>query len=276
MTADTLPRLAAPPAADTGVRTAFLIVDTESVPDGDLLARVKYPGEGLTPDQAVERAGREQAETSWNKSDFIPVSFHVPVAICVVRVGSDFSLQKFTSLGAPDFCPRKVVKEFWHGVALSPRSKLVTFNGRCFDLPLLELAAFRYGLSCQQYYQGSRNRYAGNTLDLYDWMTNFGAARLPGGLDLLAKLLGKPGKMDVDGSEVYRMHQAGRIREINDYCLCDTLDTYFVFLRSRVLTGDLSCQQEQELVDHARDFLEGKLDEVPALRAYLDRWDESR
>ncbi len=273
MTADTLPRLAPPPAADTGVRTAFLIVDTESVPDGDLLARVKYPDEGLTPDQAVERAGREQAETSWNKSDFIPVSFHVPVAICVVRVGSDFSLQKFTCLGAPDYHPKRVVREFWHGVSLEPRAKLVTFNGRGFDLPLLELAAFRYGLSCQSYLMGSRDRYRGNSLDLCDWFNNYGAVRLSGGLNLLAKILGLPGKMDVDGSEVYRMHQAGRLREINAYCLCDTLDTYFVFLRSRVLTGDLTAEAEQELVDHARDFLEGKLDEVPALRAYLDRWD---
>lgn len=273
MTADTLPRLAPPPTADTGTRTAFLVVDTESVPDGDLLARVKYPGEGLTPAQAVERAGREQAETSWNKSDFIPVSFHLPVAICVIRVGSDFAIQQFACLDAPHFRPREVVQKFWHGVSLYPRCKLVTFNGRGFDLPLLELAAFRYGLSCQSYYQGSRNRYGGNTLDLCDWMSNYGASRIAGGLDLLAKLLGKPGKMDVDGSEVYRMHRDGRLREINDYCLCDTLDTYFVFLRSRVLTGDLSADQEQELVDHARDYLSAKVDEVPALGAYLERWD---
>ena len=44
----------------------------ESVPDGDLLARVKYPGEGLSPQQAVERAGREQAETSWKQVGLHP------------------------------------------------------------------------------------------------------------------------------------------------------------------------------------------------------------
>ena len=273
-TADTLLRLAAPPGPDTGTRTAFLIVDTESVPDGDLLARVKYPGERLTPEQAVERASREQVEASWNKSDFIPVSFHLPVAVCVVRVGADFGLQKFTCLGAPEFRPREVVRQFWQGVAQEPRCKLVTFNGRCFDLPLLELAAFRYGFNCQSYFLGSRNRFQGNSLDLYDWFNNYGAVRLPGGLNLLAKLLGLPGKMDVDGSAVYGLHQAGRLREINGYCLCDTLDTYFVFLRSRVLTGDLTAEREQELTDHARDYLEGKRGEVPALRAYLDRWDE--
>lgn len=274
MTADTLPRLATPTATDTGTRTAFLVLDTESVPDGELLARVKYPHDRLTPDEAIERAMREQVESTWNKSDFIPVSFHVPVAICVLRVGADFSLQQFTCLDAPQFRPREVVQKFWLGVSLHPRCKLATFNGRGFDLPLLELAAFRYGLSCRDYYQGSRNRYGGNTLDLCDWMSNFGASRMSGGLNLLAKLLGKPGKMEVDGSEVLRFHRQGRLREINDYCLCDTLDTYFVFLRSRVLTGDLTFDQEQLLVDRARDYLDGKVDEMPALKKYLAHWDE--
>ena len=274
-TVDALSRFAPPPAGpDSGTRTAFLVVDTESVPDGDLLSRVKWPGENLSPDAAIERAAKEQAETSWNKSDFIPVSFHLPVAICVVRVGADFSLQQFACLDAPQFRPREVVKKFWYGVSLNPRCKLVTFNGRGFDLPLLELAAFRYGVTCRDYYQGSRNRYGGNTLDLCDWMSNYGAARMAGGLNLLAKLLGKPGKMDVAGDKVLEMHRAGKLREINDYCLCDTLDTYFVFLRSRVLTGDLSCEQEADLLDRARDLLEGKADEFPALREYLDRWDE--
>ena len=63
-------------------------------------------------------------------------------------------------------------------------------------MPLLELAAFRYGFRARDYFQSSRNRYNG-PIDLCDWLTNFGACRLAGGLNLLAKLLGKPGKMEV-------------------------------------------------------------------------------
>src|SRR5438105_3390986 len=74
------------------------------------------------------------------------------------------------------------------------RVKLVSFNGRCFDLPLLEMAAFRYGCTAREYYQ-SRNRYGGGHIDVMDWLSNFGALRVNGGLDVLAKLLGKPGKM---------------------------------------------------------------------------------
>ena len=268
-TADTLTRSL---TADAGTRTAFLIIDTESVPDGRLLAAVKYAGENVTPEEAIERARAEQRETSWNGSDFIPVSFQIPVGVCVLRVGTDFTLQALACLDAPHFRPREVVKKFWLGVSCY-KAKLVTFNGRSFDMPLLELAAFRYGYSARDYYQNSRNRFNG-PIDLMDWMTNFGACRLAGGLYVLAKLLGKPGKMEVSGDQVYQMYLDGRLQEINDYCLCDTLDTYFVFLRTRILTGDINIDQEAELVGKARELLESKAGEFPVLRRYLDNWTE--
>ena len=258
--------------AEVGTRTAFLVVDTESVPDGRLLAQVKYPGDDLEPAEAIERAREEARQNSYNSSDFLPVSFQVPVAVAVVRVGNDFSLQAVACLDAPHFRPREIVRKFWIGVELYNRAKLVTFNGRGFDMPMLELAAFRHGLGLRDYCQKSRNRYGGNHVDLLDWLTNYGACRLAGGLNLLSKMLGKPGKMGVAGDQVYRMFLDGHLQEINDYCLCDTLDTYFVFLRTRVMTGDLNPDQEQELVQKARDFLEQKSLELPALRSYLANW----
>jgi hypothetical protein len=265
--ADLFARTAAP---DTTARTAFLVIDTESVPDGRLLSAVKYPGEDLSPDAAIEKARGEARETNWNGSDFLPVTFQIPVAVSVLRVGADFTLQSVSCLDAPHFRPREVVNKFWLGLSFY-KAKLVTFNGRAFDMPLLELAAFRYGFSARDYYQNSRNRFNG-PIDLCDWLTNFGACRLAGGLDLLAKLLGKPGKMGVSGDRVYELWRDGRVREVNDYCLCDTLDTYFVFLRTRVLTGDLDAEQEADRTAKARALLEAKTGEFPVLRTYLDHW----
>ena len=73
---------------------------------------------------------------------------------------------------------------------------------------------------------------------------------------------------------VYEMYRDGKLREVNDYCLCDTLDTYFVFLRTRVLTGDIDAGREAELVSQARALLEAKTAEFPVLRKYLDNWTE--
>lgn len=260
-----------------GGSPAYLLLDTESVPDGRLLGKVKYRDENLTPEQAVSRAQTEAREQSRTGSDFIPVAFQVPVAVCVIRVGADYGLQRITPLGAPQFRPGDIVQQFWAGVAhylkSHPRMKLVTFNGRAFDLPLLELAAFRYRVACgPAYFDRSRNRYNSNHLDLLDWLTNVGACRMAGGLNLLSKILGNPGKMDVSGDQVYEMHQAGKIDEINDYCMFDTLDTYFVFLRTRVMMGELSGKEEEAAVERARAWLAGHTNELPGLRKYLDNW----
>jgi predicted PolB exonuclease-like 3'-5' exonuclease len=273
ISADIISRRAARAAA-TGADTAFLVLDTESVPDGRLLGQVKYPGENLTPEEAIRRAQEEAREQSRDGSDFLPVTFQIPVAVCVLRVAADFTLQALTCLDAPEYRPPEIVKKFWQG-ASRYKAKLVTFNGRGFDLPLLELAAFRYGCSAREHFYNSRNRYSGNHLDLFDWLSNYGACRLTGGLNLLAKILGQPGKMAVAGDQVYALYQAGRSRDINDYCMFDTLDTYFVFLRTRVLLGEMELGHERLLAGRARAWLAAKAAELPALGQYLDHWEEN-
>jgi hypothetical protein len=252
--------------------TSFLIVDTESVPDGKLLGLVKYPDEKLSADEAIQMAQTEAREKSRDGSDFLPVTFQYPIAVCVIRVGPDFTLQKITCIDAPQFRPRAIVEGFWSGLARH-KATLVTFNGRGFDLPLLEMAAFRFGCASRDYFLNNRGRF-GTHFDVLAWLNNFGACRHAGGLNLLSKLLGKPGKMTVAGDQVYGLFKQGKLQEINDYCMCDTLDTYFVFLRTRVLTGDLTLEKEQELVKQARTFLTDKTAELPALAQYLDNWGE--
>ena len=74
------------------------------------------------------------------------------------------------------------------------------------------------------------------------------------------------------GDQVYPMYLDGKLQEINDYCLCDTLDTYFVFLRTRILTGDITPDQEAELIAKAKELLESKTEEFPVLEQYLESW----
>jgi predicted PolB exonuclease-like 3'-5' exonuclease len=89
---------------------------------------------------------------------------------------------------------------------------------------------------------------------------------------LAANILGKPGKMDVQGDMVQDMYDAGRLAEINDYCRCDVLDTYFVFLRSRVLVGQLALDAEQALIARTKQWLEQNAANVRAYQLYLDHW----
>jgi len=70
------------------------------------------------------------------------------------------------------------------------------------------------------------------------------------------------------------MHDAGQAQEINDYCRCDVLDTYFVFLRTRVLLGKLKLEEEQTLVGEVKTWLESKAPQVPVYGHYLEHWGE--
>ena len=223
----------------------YLVFDIESVADASLVAKLRYPGESLEPSAAV---GRYRAELMDKfDSDFIPYTFQVPISVVVGKVTADFRLADVVVLDEPQFRPHVITENFWRGWEKYQRPTLVSFNGRGFDLPLLELAAFRYGLSLPGWFQAAgkasdnlRSRY--NTaahIDLCELLTNFGSTRFTGGLNLAANLLGKPGKMDVQGHMVQDLYDAGRLAEINDYCRCDVLDTYFVFCAAAYLSGSL-------------------------------------
>ena len=61
----------------------YLVFDTESVADGELVARLRYPGQGLS---AMEAVGRYRAElVEKYENDFIPYTFQVPVAAAIVE-----------------------------------------------------------------------------------------------------------------------------------------------------------------------------------------------
>jgi hypothetical protein len=60
--------------------------------------------------------------------------------------------------------------------------------------------------------------------------------------------------------------------EINDYCRCDVLDTYFVFLRTRVLVGQLKLEDEQALIAQTKAWLEQNAGRVRAYAMYLEHW----
>ena len=135
--------------------------------------------------------------------------------------------------------------------------------------------AFRYGLTVQRHFKdkyAARYRFGTKHIDLHDWLSNYNAVRLHGGLNLLAKVLGKPGKMETKGEEVYDMFLRGQLKEINEYCTHDVLDTYFVFLRNRVLLGELTIEREQEIVQLAKMFLSENSEKIPAFKVYLDNW----
>jgi 3'-5' exonuclease len=254
--------------------TQYIVFDTESIPDGKLLRLVKYHGEErMTDEEAVDRTKADALEASSGKSDFISPVYQIPVAVALAKVDESYLIEDLVLLDSPDFRPKEIAAGFWKGVS-HYKASLVSFNGRGFDLPLLEAAAFRYGVSIPYYYSeyGLRHRYAGKHIDLMDWLTNYGALKQGYSLDLFSKLIGKPGKMTTRGSDVCGMHAEGRIREINEYCTYDVLDTYFVFLRYLVMLGKINIDEEGDIVRKAKNWIEKNTGRLPFLQKYMDNW----
>lgn len=256
-----------------------LVLDIETIVDGRLVQRVKWPAEPeLTPVAARERLAAELREASDGKSDFIPHVFHVPVSTALAGVDDNFRLVGLTTLDRPRFRPQMIARHFWDGWEKRKRPQLVTFNGRGFDMPVMEMAAFRYGIALPGWFgiegpQSPRARYQQRGhLDLMELVTSHGAVRLMGGLHLLATLLQKPGKMDTKGGMVQDLWDDGQKLRIDDYCLCDVLDTYFVHLRLAVLRGKVRPEDEHERVSEAHQVIEAHVGEYPGLAEYLEKF----
>jgi len=231
----------------------YLVFDIETVPNDDLLRSA----EGMSAEEY-----RQSRET-----DFIPVSYVQPVSVAVGRVNRGYELESLVALEEAvaqtptlfEACTEKaLVEAFWDGWSrynAKGNVTFVTFNGRRYDVPVMECAAFRHGVSIPQWFNThakswdqNRNRYnVKSHFDIAEVLSAHGSFPISGGLNMLAKALGLPGKMGVCGSNVESMYRSGQHGDITQYCKCDVLDTYMVFLRMNVLMGNVTCRRERDL-----------------------------
>lgn len=198
---------------------SYLVFDIETVPDGTLWKRPEtQPGA---------------------ESPFPPPYAHMPIVIGGLWLDEHYRMSELRIIGDGQD-ERGILDEFSRFVEQN-RPALVTYNGRAFDLPVIALRSLRHGVAMPWYYQesGLRYRYSyEDHIDLCDWLADHGATR-SGSLDALAKLIGLPGKLGIDGSQVEGLYREGRLEHIQSYCLADVAQTALLFLRFRLLQGVL-------------------------------------
>lgn len=163
------------------------------------------------------------------------------------------------ALGAPHIGERseaELIQSFVDKIdQLLPQ--LVTFNGNSFDLPVLRYRAMVHGVAAPGLRKRAYfNRYSDDAIDLCDVLGSF-TARAKVTLDELSKILGLPGKPEgIDGSKVGNYVRAGRIQEVANYCECDVVSTFRIWLRYEVFRGALSAvdfaSSEAQLDDFVR------------------------
>jgi predicted PolB exonuclease-like 3'-5' exonuclease len=205
------------------MKRGYLVLDIETVPDRQLYTHPEA------------KAGEERP--------FPPLWAHRPIVIGVLWLDEEYRWKRLGVVGEGKD-EREMLSDFAAFVERE-RPHLVTYNGRGFDLPVIALRCLRHGVPLRFYYRDRDYRYRYSEdghLDLADFLTDHGAARAMG-LDAVARLIGLPGKVGVDGSQVEGLYNAGRLESIRDYCLTDVAQTALLFLRFRLLQGELEAPQ---------------------------------
>jgi 3'-5' exonuclease len=125
---------------------------------------------------------------------------------------------------------RELLTRFWE-IAARPGTRLVTYNGRGFDGPVLMVRSAQLGVPCSRDLVGNRFDLT-STCDLMDVLSFFGARRESYSLDYWCRRFGVASpKGGFDGSQVTTAYREGRIDEIGEYCLRDVRATAQLYER---------------------------------------------
>lgn len=256
-----------------------LVFDIETVPDvaglralGDVDPAL---GDADVAELAFQRR-RAQANT-----EFLQIHLHRVVAIsCAMREGD---VLRVWSIGKPEDDERTLIQRFFDGIdKYTPN--LVSWNGGGFDLPVLHYRGMISGVVAAKYWDlgdddrdfkwnNYISRYHMRHTDLMDLLALYQPKNnVP--LDQVAKLMGFPGKLGMDGSMVWDAYREGRLVEIRDYCETDVLNTWLVYLRFQRMRGVLDAEGYAREIALARTTV-GRL-KGEHWQAFLADWPEAR
>jgi 3'-5' exonuclease len=232
-----------------------LVFDIESIPDIAGLRALRG-----------EPAGRSDAEVhaAWlaerqekGQSDFVPLHLQRVLVISVVFRNAE-GLRVHSFVDRDGASEGKVIQTFFNSIE-KHQPQLVSWNGGGFDLPVLHYRGLRHGVEASKYWDMGEDdreykwnnyisRYHMRHLDLMDLLAMY-APKNNAPLDAMAKLCGFPGKLGMDGSQVYAQYLAGQTEDIRRYCETDVMNTYLVYCRFQKMRGGLTeAEYEQEIV----------------------------
>ncbi len=266
-----------------------LVFDIETVPDVDGGQRI-YDLAGLDDKSTAKAMFHIRQQKSG--SDFLPLHLQKIIAISVVYrgMGDDMDHEvSVRSLGDENSTEADLLTAFFKEIDKRTPT-LVSWNGSSFDLPVIHYRALKNSISAPSYWEKGDNnsefrhdnylsRHHDRHTDLKDVLASYNdTATAP--LNDIALLLGFPGKMGMDGSQVWDEYQVGNIKGIRNYCETDVLNTYLIYLRYQLMRGELNHEQLEQEFSLLRETLVSKNEslkqepkkEQTYLREFLKAW----
>lgn len=251
-----------------------MIFDCETIPDVNLIKQTmarEFNARELAMDSDLDISlNAQKIQKELSGSEFLPISYHQVVSISAVfcdEYGKFIKVGNFSAQGdSKEQREESLIKAFFDYLN-KHQPRLVSFNGRGFDMPMLLLRAMKYNLSAFVYFEENnsqlnknkwenyRQRYCERFhTDLLDSLGSFGAVRGIK-LDVVANLVGFPGKFDVSGDMVMDLYYQGEFEKIDEYCQSDVLNTYGVYLSYELLKGNLNLSDYQNLLKDLQEKL---------------------
>lgn len=156
--------------------------------------------------------------------------------------------------------------------------RLVSYNGRGFDLPVLKYRAMKYGVQATALHDKSNkwdnysSRYSADFhCDLIEQLSDYGASAKCK-MNEVCSILGYPGKFGVDGSKVSDMYDAGDMAGIRHYCEADVLNTYLLYLRFQQHTGATSTLSYNNSVEEILGYIDDHKKDKSYLQDFKKEW----
>ena len=256
--------------------TPILVFDIETIPDVVGLRKL-YDIDAAMSDEAVAEFAFQRRRQATG-SDFLQHHLHRVAAIsCVLRTEEGL---RVWSIGKLDDEEPILIQRFFDGLErYTPQ--LVSWNGGGFDLPVLNYRSLIHGISAPKFWDMGEDdrdfkwnnyisRYHMRHLDLMDLLAMY-QPRASAALDQMAQLCGFPGKLGMDGSQVWGAYQRGELQNIRDYCETDVMNTYLVFLRFQLMRGSLNQASYEAEMKVAREFLNANTASAH-WKAFGDAW----
>jgi predicted PolB exonuclease-like 3'-5' exonuclease len=108
-------------------------------------------------------------------------------------------------------------------------------------------------------------------LDLMDLLAMY-SPKNNAPLDALAKLCGFPGKLGMDGSQVYAQYLAGQLEDIRRYCETDVMNTYLVYCRFQKMRGGFTEAEYEQEIAYVKESLGNLAPTENHWDEYLKAW----
>ncbi len=254
------------------------------MPDVALARKLWAETEGLD-DAAVTTLILEKHKAATG-SDFPRPSFHKIVAIGCLLADIEtmdgfesYHLRRLGCIGEATDDEHSLLTQ-WLDFGAQHPLRLVSFNGRGFDVPVIKLRTLHHNLQAGWLFQRG-DKWSNYTsrydqvwhIDMADTLTDFGAARGMPKLDEVCTLAGLPGKLDLDGSRVCDLFAAGQVNEIRDYCETDVLNTYLLYLKYQHLTGATSTEALARELQNVKDLLVKEGPQKAHLNQFAAAWE---